>query len=421
MSQELITNLTILLPPVLATAGLAGFVWYDRYIGKQPKKSFLAICMLILSLIAQNYLDLLFSVRYSNPGMRTLIGAYGYIVRPIILAVFCHVVAPEGRHSILWLLIGYNTALYLLTPFNKLAFWIDETDRFQGTPLNRSCLVVSFVVLAYLVFLTLRKFRSKRGGLRLFPFIDFLMIVSAVYLDYRVGNEEQTVTFLTNAIVINSWFYYIFLHLYFVQEHEKEIITGQRMRIMIRQIQPHFVFNALEVIRGLYKKNPEDADKALVKLERYLRGIIDVLPQDTLTPFLTELEHTKIYLELEQLRFPGELQVEYDLECTDFMIPPLTLQPIVENAVRHGIRGKKSGVGMIFIATREYPACYEITIDDDGPGYDPDRLPGDGQSHVGISNVTERLQFEGAQLRVGSRPGCGTRAMIIIPKKGIGG
>ena len=421
MSQELVTSLTFLLPPIVVTAGLAGFVVNDRYIGQRQKKTLLEITQLIFSLIAQNYMDFLFTVRYFNPEMRMLIGVYGYIVRPLILALFCRVVQPESRHRVLWLLIGVNTALYLSTPFTRLTFWIDEAGRFHSNPLNCSCLVASAIMLVYLLFLTSRKYRLKGGGIMLFPFIDFLIVVSAVVLDYKVGGEDQVVTFLTNAIVMNSWFYYLWLHLQFEQEHEKEIITSQRERTMIHQIQPHFVFNALEVIRGLYKKAPEDADRALVKLERYLRGIIDTLPRDNLTPFLTELEHTKIYLELEQLRFPNELQVEYDLACTDFMIPPLTLQPIVENAVRHGVRGKKSGAGMILIATRAYPACYEITVDDDGPGFDPDILSGDGKSHIGIANVTERLQFEGAELRIAPRPEGGTRAMIIIPKKGVGG
>ena len=417
MSQELVTDLTILVPPALMTAGLAVFVANDPYIGQRQKKNLLRICVLVFSLIVQNYLDLLFAERYYNPGMRTFVGIYGYIIRPVILMLFCYVVNPEGRFRVFWILIGINTALYLSAPFNELTFWIDEKDRFHSAPLNNSCLAVSVVLLFYLLFLTVRKFRSKDGGWSRPLIIDFLIIVSAIFLDYNVGGEEQPVTFLTNAIVMNSWFYYVWLHLQFVQEHEKEIVASQRTKIMLHQIKPHFIFNSLEVVRRLYKKTPKEADEAMVKLERYLRANIDALSQDRLVPFQTELRHTKLYVELQQLRFPDELRIEYDLACTDFLIPPLTLQPMVENAVRHGIRGKESGEGTVLITTRQYPSCYEITVDDDGPGFDPENLPEDGQSHVGIANVRERLRFEGAELRIGPRPGGGTRIMIIIPKK----
>ena len=147
---------------------------------------------------------------------------------------------------------------------------------------------------------------------------------------------------------------------------------------------------------------------------------MDSLSKDRTISFDQELEHTKLYLELEQLRYEDALQVRYELGCTAFRIPTLTLQPLAENAVRHGVRGKLSGRGYVAISTQEFEDRYEITVSDDGPGFDPEQEIRDGRSHVGLANVRERLQrVVGGSLRIESAPGAGTKAVIVIPK-GVG-
>ena len=201
-----------------------------------------------------------------------------------------------------------------------------------------------------------------------------------------------------------------------MRKHEDALRAGQRVQLMLSQIQPHFLFNTMEVIRRMCRKNPSDAEDAIVKLERYLRGNMDSMAREGLVTFDSELTHARLYLELEQMRFPGELHAVYDLSVTEFMLPSLTLQPLVENAVRHGVRGKKSGEGTVTIATREYPDRYEVAIADDGESFDPSALKQDGQMHIGIANIRERLGYAGANLSIASQPEKGTVATIIVPK-----
>jgi len=110
--------------------------------------------------------------------------------------------------------------------------------------------------------------------------------------------------------------------------------------------------------------------------------------------------------------------VRYDIACESFFLPTLTLEPIVENAVRHGVRGNSDGRGEVAIATREYPDRYEITVTDNGPGFDPAKQPQDqGRSHIGLQNVRDRLaQMRGGSLNIASAPGQGTCVTITIPK-----
>ncbi|MBQ9043477.1 MAG: histidine kinase [Eggerthellaceae bacterium] len=188
--------------------------------------------------------------------------------------------------------------------------------------------------------------------------------------------------------------------------------------LMLSQLQPHFLSNALGAIGGLCRDNPE-AKEAIGTFSRYLRENVDALTDDAPAPFSRELDHARAYLELEKLRFGDDLSVAYDVRATEFFMPTLTLQPIAENAVRHGIRGTEDGTGTVTVSSRECKDRWEVTVADDGAGFDPMAPPADGRTHVGLAAVRERLHHEcGGELLVESEPGCGSRVTIVIPKAG---
>lgn len=128
------------------------------------------------------------------------------------------------------------------------------------------------------------------------------------------------------------------------------------------------------------------------------------------------MEHTKIYLSIEKKRFEDKLDIVYDIRIKDFYIPSLTMQPLVENAVKHGVRKAKEG-GTVTISTTEDPNYYIITIADDGVGFDASKPPSKPGMHIGIENVKERLwSMCCGILMIESEVGCGTNAIIKIPK-----
>ena len=198
------------------------------------------------------------------------------------------------------------------------------------------------------------------------------------------------------------------------QEKDNEQL---KVDLMLSQIQPHFLFNVLYVIQEICLVDAETASKAIADFSRYLRHNMDSLSINRPIPFSEELEHVKHYVSLQQLRFGDALDVRYELSCTDFELPTLTLQPLVENAIRYGVRKNKYGEGTVVIRSEEFPDHYEIHVIDDGPGFMPDQLPDDGMSHTGIINVRQRLErICGGELRVLSGPDQGTDAAIILPK-----
>ena len=186
-----------------------------------------------------------------------------------------------------------------------------------------------------------------------------------------------------------------------------------RVQLLISQIQPHFIFNTLSTIQALCRIDPEKAFDTTEKFGSYLRMNLESMGQPTLIPFQKELEHTRIYAEIEMLRYP-EIHIAYDIQDDDFELPALSVQPMVENAIRHGVRGKYGGE--VLIASREEDGNHIVTIRDNGRGFDPEAVGDTEENHIGIRNVQERIESmcQGT-MRIDSQRWKGTTVTITIP------
>lgn len=185
--------------------------------------------------------------------------------------------------------------------------------------------------------------------------------------------------------------------------------------MMLSQIRPHFIYNTLTTIKYLCKKDPEQAAETVDQFSNYLRGNLDSLTDQKMIPFRKELDHVKNYLAIEKKRFEERVQVVWKIEQTGFQVPPLVLQPLVENAVKHGIMKKVEG-GTITISTYQKENMQYIVVEDDGVGYDARWETEHSESHVGIRNTRSRLKSMcGGSLRIEGAPGKGTTAVITIP------
>lgn len=194
-------------------------------------------------------------------------------------------------------------------------------------------------------------------------------------------------------------------------------LEQSRIMVMLSQIQPHFLYNSLTSVMDLCDTNPKQAKSAIADFADYLRGNLDSLKTENLILFRTELEHIKKYLRLEKLRFQDELEIVYDIQTQDFMLPALSVQPLIENAVKHGV-GQKIGGGTVSIHTYETENDYIICISDDGVGFVEGEYTDDGSIHVGIENTKKRLEMMlNARLEIESKKGKGTTACILIPKR----
>lgn len=202
-------------------------------------------------------------------------------------------------------------------------------------------------------------------------------------------------------------------------EEIKRELYEAKVGVMVSQIQPHFIYNALTSIAMLCQLDPDTAQEATITFADYLRGNMDSLKQTKPVLFDIELEHLKKYLYIEKIRFADLLNIEYDIQVTDFYLPLLSIQPLVENAIKHGVGMKEDG-GTVTIATKESDNSYEVIITDDGVGFDINApREDDGRSHVGMDNTKKRLSdMCKAKVEITSVIGEGTTAKVILPKEG---
>lgn len=197
---------------------------------------------------------------------------------------------------------------------------------------------------------------------------------------------------------------------------EKEL-EESRIAIMLSQIQPHFIFNVLGTIRGLCRENPEQAWIGLGDFSTYLRANMNALTNEKFIPFESELALVETYLRLEQMRMGEKLNVVYDIQEKEFSIPPLLLQPLVENAVKHGLFYKAGGGNILIRSVRKENSII-LSIQDDGIGFEAAALKSDFEQreHHGLANVRSRVEkMLGGSLQIDSHPERGSIVTMEFP------
>lgn len=398
---------------LLQLIGLAFSVMVDAYLRRGQKFVMLTIVFLTIILIGQNIADYLIEINGAIPYIRTIIAIIGYSVRPMIAMMFFYVIDSNVKKRWAWYLIVLNISIHLTTFFSDICFFISSDNGFYRGPLGFTCHIISAILLVNLFVLSLKHFRNDKKLEEWIPLLNLLLLTAAVIMDSFINVHQHIVTYLTISIVNSSLFYYIWLHLQFVRAYEQSLKAEQRIQIMMTQIQPHFLFNTISTFKALCRKDPEKAAEVATKLGVYLRQNLDSLGMTGQIPFLTELEHTKMYTDIEMVRFP-HIRVEYDINDSDFSLPPLTIQPMVENAIRHGVRIRAEGI--VRVITRQHSDCHEIVIQDNGLGFDAAQIENDGSNHIGIRNVRERLEaICRGSLTIDSHIGTGTTVTIRIP------
>ena len=339
-----------------------------------------------------------------------------YIVSLFVAAIVCGTEELCRRMYIfLSILMGLESVALVYLQLTGRLVLVDAAGRFSYGSASGMGYLVTTVFMVIDLFMVLKMGQNITPSQR----IAFIAYLSLPILGLLIRGFIPGVY----VVALSSCLSMIIMLAAIANEQSKSFrqqeLDNEHLKVdlMLSQIQPHFLFNVLYVIQEICLIDAETASGAISDFSRYLRHNMDSLSINRPIPFSEELEHVKHYVSLQQLRFGDALDVQYELNCTDFELPTLTLQPIVENAIRYGIRKSKEGEGTVIIRSQEFPDRYEIHVIDDGPGFVPDQLPEDGMSHMGIKNVRQRLgRISGGELRVISEPGRGTDAAIILPK-----
>lgn len=229
--------------------------------------------------------------------------------------------------------------------------------------------------------------------------------------------KGYAIAYLSIIVAIEVLFLFLNVQKNIDLAKEEEKNKEARIKIMLSQIQPHFIYNSLSSISTLIPLDPEKAQSALDDFTEYLRMNLSSLTEVRCVSFEDELKHIKTYVSLEKMRFGDRLKVVYDVKTTHFMLPPLTIQPIVENAIKHGILKKLEG-GTLSVKTYETDKSCMVEIADDGVGFNMADVDFDANKHFGLKNIQYRLsKMCGADLAFKSEPGVGTRVTVTFRKE----
>ncbi len=339
-----------------------------------------------------------------------------------------NVAGEEGKEVLRWLAspiygIGiFSIILLVISQFNGMLYYIDDGNTYHRG--SWFLFVSALYLLVLLLLLSGVVFVRRRISKDMFPAIVFFTALPlgavAVQMFYY-GLPILNLVLMLGAANIFAAEIRQKTSILEIQEDrigvQNEEIVNLQTRIALSQIKPHFLYNALNSIYILCGSDLEKGRNAISDLSDYLRMNIGSIESLAPIPFEKEMEHVNTYMSIEKLRFGEDLDFSVITPVTDFLLPALTLQPLVENAVRHGIvpTGRE---GIILITTRETEQYYIISISDNGMGFDIKSLDTDEGKHIGIRNVRDRLKMQmNASLEISSIPGSGTEVTVRIPKQ----
>ena len=287
--------------------------------------------------------------------------------------------------------------------------------------------VVVAAVFMVLSLLSVKKVSGKQRFLLIFITVGLILFIAdivAVYFGLWQTGIASKIFFLIGFVISAVVFLRIVPKNIKAAERaerlEKEKIkldselAQSRISTLMSQIHPHFIYNTLGSIEQLCELDPPKAAKLVNDFSKYLRGNFGEIDNHKLIRVSKELEHTEYYISIEKVRFP-DIEFVTEMNCCDFCIPALTIQPIVENAVKHGILKREEG-GTVNVRIYETDSSYFISVRDNGVGFDVIEL--EQKNHVGLRNIKSRLEAMcGGILHIESIIGVGTKITVEIPKE----
>ena len=382
------------------------------------------VCMNLVMLIGECGLWIM-KLGFKNVWLTKLFGFFSYGGGTImaLFYLFCILSFVEERGApdvsyrsayLMRIVCGCYLVLVFLSMFNGMLFQVDAHGNLTDGSYYWIALLIDPMILLIeiLVVVHYRKNLSRFGTIVMLNYGLVSLLTTGLQSIWYPVPELLACTL---ALLLMFMLFYWEMAKNLV-ENERELMQSQ-MSLAISQIQPHFLYNTLSTIAELCRKDSAMAEEVTNRFALYLRGNLEHMGDSFPVEFSKELKHVQTYLWIEKIRFQEELQVVYDIQTEDFIIPALTVQPLVENAVKHGMMGSEN-VCTITIRTKCVERGYQVIIEDDGCGFDPEQVKNDGRKHIGIESVRSRLKFMvGGTLTVKSAIGKGTTVIIEIPGK----
>ncbi len=335
---------------------------------------------------------------------------------PLLALYLLHCCGEDWRGSSLFRTVLALWAAYLVTlvvaQFTTAFYYVSLDNQLR---LGSLYLLSVAPMLAMLLILAAGVI-SKQDELSRRHLRAFLVCLLPITLAVFIHTFNPSYALIGIGLAIAAFSMYRVIESTSAEQHlrQQREIARQRASIAVLQMRPHFIYNTMTSIYYLCDQDPKSAQQVTKDFTTYLRKNFNAIASEDIIPFADELEHTRAYLAVEQAQFEDDLVVDLDATHVSFHVPPLTLQPIVENAVKHGM-DPDSGPLHILIRTRETEAGSEVVVEDDGTGFDPALA---NEPYTTLANIRQRLDMMcGSELDIASREGCGTVVKLTIPHR----
>ena len=330
---------------------------------------------------------------YNKPiWIRYVKSAITYSLNPLLILLELYLIAPIKHKFLLVIPYIINVALAVSDLFgtNFIYAYTEDHNFISGKLKVVPAIVVCFYILLLTFYSNYFIKNDERSKAIIVFFMSFTTIIT-VYLEY----ENIIVNHTTDIAAMEMLIYYFYLaaiHHSKVQQklHASELaLERQNNELLMAQIQPHFINNSLLAIQARCMDYPEIYD-SIRNFSRYLRSNFDNIGNTHSITFEQELKNIKAYLALEKMNFGDRLTVEYDIDNEDFMLPALSVEPLVENAVRHGVAARENG-GVVQIIQRDEESGIIIEVRDIGQGKLNLTEKQEKRRGIGVANVRARL------------------------------
>lgn len=358
--------------------------WYDP---SKAAESKIAYLLEDLFLVTPIFMPTLFLLHYSGEKIKSSV-------------LFRLVAALLGVYFVLVAVSQFTDVFYYVTPDNQFfrsPFWA-----FFVTPLA-VCMILNTTGLFYRV-----NKLPKKYFISLLIYLLYMTTIILIHMFYEI---ELTVVFGMSLFALVSFVLILLDNMNQYMRQQREI-ANHRASVMVLQMRPHFIYNTMMTVYYLCKQDSDKAQQVTLDFTTYLRNNFAAIASEDTIPFADELKHTQAYLAVEQAQHEGRLFVNFDTPHTHFHVPPLTLQPLVENAVKHGMN--PSGEPLhIYVKTLRTNSGSEIIVENNGPGFVP---ANDNEPHIALNNIRQRLEMMcKGKMEITPREGGGTSVKVTIP------
>ena len=363
-------------------------------------------------------------------GLAFLVGKVSLFLIPITLTMYVKIRAIKIKKlSLICDIMIVTEMLIAIAVFLLQVLGIKDIQELVG--IGEVLILISAV---WAVCVAAIYYTTRNQRISILTVINAYLLVTASIAEYMNYNNV-TIAFLRFDLIIRICVVAIIvLETYMFLEHlrksEEMRLLAERenknlqINLLTNDIRPHFILNTLGAIRSMIRRNPDQAYELLYDFSKYIRKNMEQKDYSKKVPFLEEMDYIETYLKLERLRFEERIQVIFDIQIHDFWILPLSIQPFVENAVKHGLLGKKEG-GHIWITTKDLETAIEITVQDDGVGFDTKAFWEEikEKKSIGLKSSLFRLENDmNAVCKIESSmdpENSGTYIEIRIPKKEV--